>query len=173
MSGKHLSEWYLEAFSVLRLNRLFSFNWSFPGDQRCSYRGPYSHRGCTGHCPGCSRLALLGGEKEEADWRDVPTQCWRTLWYQLHSSTRCPEVTKGGKTHLNFSVWTNSLQDICEGQQCDAAVHAERKPSAGFLTCTERFLQDTFKKRTWLFGSGRSWSFLLYERKEYFSNTVF
>lgn len=129
MSGKHLREWHLEACSVPRLNGLVSFRCSFPGDQHRSYRGPYSHPGCSGHRPGCSRLALLGGEKEEADWRDVQAQCWRTVWYQLHSSPRCPEVTEGGETHLNFSLWTNCLEDICERQQCDAAVHAQRQPS--------------------------------------------
>lgn len=79
---------------------LFFFPWSFPGGQRCSYRGPYSHPGSPGHRPGCSRLALLGCEKEETDWRDVQTQRWGAVRYRRHGSTRRPEVTKGGKTHL-------------------------------------------------------------------------
>lgn len=95
----------------------FFFNWSFPGDQRRSYCGLHSHLGCPGHRAGCSRLGLLGGEEEEADRRHVQTQCWRAVWYQLHSSTRCPEDTEGGEAHLNVSVWTNPLQDACERQQ--------------------------------------------------------
>lgn len=76
---------------------------SFPGGQRCGDRGPYRHPGCPGHRPGCSRVALLGCEKEETDWRDVQTQRWRTDRHRLHCSTRRPEVTKGGKTHLTLA----------------------------------------------------------------------
>lgn len=133
---------------------LFFFLWSFPGGQHCSDRGPYSHPGCPGHRPGCSRVALLGCEKEETDWRDVQTQRWRTVRYRLHCSTRRPEVTKGGKTHLILAFEQILFGTSCERQPCEAALAAEGTWSAGFLTCSAHYLRDTFKKSTSLDAAG-------------------
>lgn len=71
---------------------------------------------------------------------------------------------------FDFSVWTNSLRDICGRQPCEAALAAEGTWSAGPLTCSAQYLRDTFKRSTWLFGCGGSWTLLL---NEYFGNTVF
>lgn len=105
---------------------LFFPPWSFPGGQHCSDRGPYSHPGCPGHRPGCSRVALLGREKEETDWRDVQTQCWGTVRSQLHCSTRRPEVTKGGKTHLNLA-----FEQILSGTSVRGSRVKRRSPLQG------------------------------------------
>lgn len=48
---------------------------SFAGPQHSGHCGAHGHPGRPGYSLSCSRVALLRGEKEETDGRDVSAQC--------------------------------------------------------------------------------------------------
>lgn len=70
--------------------------------KHCSYRGPDSHSGCSGHSSGRSRLAVLCGEEEKTNRRNLQAQRWGKFWPLQRGRTRCLTATKGGETHLRF-----------------------------------------------------------------------
>lgn len=120
-------------------HKLCSFTRSIPvplffpseGIQHCGYCGPSGHSGRLGHRLGGPQLALLRGEKEAADRRDVQTQCRGAVRYEQRGGTRRTEATKGGATHLRCCAFTFTANVCAAALPCDEALPLELKSLSG------------------------------------------